>query len=232
MSNPQIIISLLPDGNLAAELPGINGMRRKVYIRPGRLEPDIIHALKSQLSGSTKIGEDGAPDVHQVRHWDNHGIICTDKNCKRKTPHSHTSNSSDPSCPFCISEGRFERGRNRERAIRNLSENEALRLGLISRGFVQSKTNPDIWNKKNMASVRLLPNGKLFDSKNIQWSKSNHEILIGEGKLHALKINFTPIEAAVRKYGDGSVRVRTITKLATPRNVSSKIKSSDLVEGF
>ncbi len=151
----------------------------------------ILRILNSQQVSKHNIGEDGNPTTQQVNHWKNHGFLCEDKNCRtfqKGIIHSHSF--SDPSCPHCIGEGRFEKGYNREnvKSILGLSEIEALRLGLISRGFIQSKNNQEIWIKKNMGSVFLLPNGTIKDHKQVIWSKINREKLIQDGKDYA-KIN-------------------------------------------
>ena len=199
MSSPQMIISLSPTGELVTELPGLNGSRRKVILIRGEAEEKIRHILQAQLKNKIEIGLDGAPTQSQVKHWENHGILCQDPNCKKNQngsrPHSHESLWSDPSCPHCKSEGRFEPGFNREdtRKLRGLSEYEALRLGLVSRGFVQSKNNPEIWTKKNMGTIFLLPNGKVRDHKQVEWSDGHRKALISDGKIHAKAFGFNPV---------------------------------------
>ncbi len=209
---PQIIVSLSPNGELVAELPGLNGSRRKVNLKSGSAEKDLIHILKSQLKNKIEIGLDGAPTQSQTLHWERHGMLCEDISCKKHgTPHSHEI-WSDPSCPHCKAEGRFEAGYNRERAIKNLTENEALKLGLISRGFDQSKNNPDIWTKKNMGSLFLKPDGKILNHQHIQWSKDHRDALILDGKIHAKQIGFVPSEAKPRKIS-GGITIRRVTKV-------------------
>lgn len=135
----------------------------------------ILRILEARVANRSQIGEDGNPTEQQVRHWQKHSGIF-----------------GDPSCPFCISEGKFEKGKNREKSIRNLSEFEALRLGLISRGFVQSKNNQDIWTKKNMDPIFLLPNGQVKNNKQVLWSKEHRSALIQDGKIHAKTFGFSP----------------------------------------
>ena len=165
----------------------------------------IIHKiLENQAVSKHQIGEDGNPNEHQIKHWQKHSGIW-----------------GDPSCPFCISEGKFEKGKNREKSIRGLSEKEALRLGLISRGFVQSKNNPELWTKKNMAPIWLKTNGKVLNNKNIEWSKEHREALIQDGKIHAKKFGFNPVLPEKSHAGN---KVRTITKMVRETKIE-KIQS-------
>jgi hypothetical protein len=172
----------------------------------------ILRILNSQQISKHNIGEDGAPTTQQVNHWKNHGFLCEDKNCKRFQKNEiHSHSFSDPACSHCIGEGRFEKGYNREnvKSILLLSEIEALRLGLISRGFTQSKTNQEIWTKKNMGSIFLLPNGTIRDHKQIVWSKENKQKLIQDGKNYAKIHGFTPTPVFKR----GGVSVKKQVKL-------------------
>jgi hypothetical protein len=96
---PQVIVTLAPDGSLIAELPASNGSRRQVPLKGGLtvdgesyVETTLLRILQNQLRQQVEIGLDGAPTGQQVRHWERHQIW------------------SDPSCRFCISEGRFESG--------------------------------------------------------------------------------------------------------------------------
>ncbi len=139
----------------------------------------LIRILSGQQSSKHMIGEDGNPTEQQVKHWQKHSNIW-----------------GDPTCPFCIAEGKFEPGKNREdtRSLKGLTEFEALRLGLVSRGYSQSKNNPDIYSKKNMGNVILLPNGKIKDHKNVIWSEDARKALIQDGKIHAKTFGFKPLE--------------------------------------
>ncbi len=156
----------------------------------------IFQILNKQQTAKYQIGEDGNPTESQITHWQRHGILCEDPKCKKNIngdlPHSHQSLWSDPSCPHCKAEGRFEPGYNREdtRSLKGLTEYEALRQGLISRGFTQSKNNPEIWNKKNMMAIFLKPNGKVLNSKFIEWSQTHRSALIADGKIHAGRFGF------------------------------------------
>ena len=92
MSTPQLILTLAPGGQLVVELPGANGSRRQVKLEGS--DEDIIASLlrmlQAQLRSQISIGLDGAPTQAQARHWTRHQGLW-----------------GDPSCPFCISEGRF-----------------------------------------------------------------------------------------------------------------------------
>lgn len=89
---PQIIVTLSPSGLLQVELPGANGGRRKIELRSGEGERDLLRMLGAQLHAHYAIGEDGAPTEQQVQHWEQHGIWPSAK------------------CPFCKAEGRASNG--------------------------------------------------------------------------------------------------------------------------
>jgi hypothetical protein len=66
----QCIITLLPDGSLAAELPSLNGARRQVPV--DSLET-VRRILAAQLHNrADTIGTDGKPTIAQVKHWEEH----------------------------------------------------------------------------------------------------------------------------------------------------------------
>lgn len=272
MTTPQIILTLSSQGELVAELPGLNGSRRKLNLNTNKksdeaianasqilrdisnIEVDtisittankaedllnqltnkidaareaannianlisednticdiLLRILQAQLNSNSRLGEDGAPTEQQVKHWKKHSGIW-----------------GDPTCPFCISEGKFEPGKNRERSIKGLTENEALRLGLISRGFIQSKTNLDIWNKPKTKPVFLI-NGKLLNEKREVWSKTHRDNLLGDGKAYALKFGFTPTEAKPHKLGNG-ISVKKLIKQVTETQKEKSIRRIKLV---
>jgi len=169
----------------------------------------IYKLLNNQLISKHTLNSDGLPTEQQVLHWQRHGYIETDKNGKEKIVPK--GSFSDPSCPFCKSENRFEPGFNRERSITNLSVHEALRQGLIYRGYEQSKNNPDVWNKPKSRPIWLKPNSKVLDEKHIEWSKSHVEALITDGKIHAKTNGFTP--ADTKRHGAGkSKKIVTFVK--------------------
>lgn len=89
MTIPQIIVSLLPDGQMCVELPGPSASRRKVELREGEVEQTLRRILEHQMLGEVEIGLDGAPTGAQVLHWERHGI------------------RPGPGCRFCMAEGRF-----------------------------------------------------------------------------------------------------------------------------
>ncbi len=148
----------------------------------------ISKILDGQVSNKSKLGEDGNPTEQQIRHWE-----------------KHSGSFGDPTCPFCISEGRFEKGKNREISLKNLSEYEALRLGLISRGFLEVKPkdlNPKsttTWTKQNMGNIYLFSNGNLQDHKRVGWSKENKENLLRDGKAYAKVHGYKPVEIIKKK---------------------------------
>jgi hypothetical protein len=278
---PQLIISLSPQGELVAELPGLNGARRKVELQKEsqfalacenaiecikafqayqELENEynflagktthvgskeekekllaetklnaaklklqsanstiaslqnvlsqndtttgiISKILEGQLTSKSRLGEDGAPTAQQLRHWEKHSGIW-----------------GDPSCPFCISEGKFEKGKNRERSVKGLSEYEALRCGLISRGYSESKTKSGLWTKQNMGNIYLLPNGKVQDSKRVQWLDTHRTALIQDGKIHAKQFGFTPVPKPIKHNG---TQVKKLVKMVKTTNQERIVK--------
>jgi hypothetical protein len=278
---PQLIISLSPQGELVAELPGLNGARRKVELQKEsqfalacenaiecikafqsyqELENEynflagktthvgskeekeklmaetklnaaklklqsanstiaalqnvlsqndtttgiISQILEGQLTSKSRLGEDGAPTAQQLRHWEKHSGIW-----------------GDPSCPFCIAEGKFEKGKNRERSVRGLSEYEALRCGLISRGYSESKTKSGLWTKQNMGNIYLLPNGKVQDSKRVQWLDTHRTALIQDGKIHAKQFGFTPVPKPIKHQG---TQVKKLVKMVKTTNQERIVK--------
>lgn len=111
---PQVLITLSPLGNLQVELPGISPTRRTVILTDREAVATIKRILYGQLADKAEIGEDGAPTIAQVRHWEKHEVF------------------SDSSCRFCIAEGRtFGPGRpKRAHTIRKDSEVEISRISI------------------------------------------------------------------------------------------------------
>jgi hypothetical protein len=163
----------------------------------------ISKILEGQLTSKSCLGEDGAPTAQQLRHWEKHSIW------------------GDPSCPFCISEGKFEKGKNRERSVKGLSEYEALRCGLISRGYSESKTKSGLWTKQNMGNIYLLPNGKVQDSKRVQWLDTHRTALIQDGKIHAKQFGFTPVPKPIKHNG---TQVKKLVKMVKTTNQERIVK--------
>lgn len=89
MTIPQIIVSLLPDGQMCVELPGPSASRRKVELREGEVEQTLRRILEHQMLGHVEIGLDGAPTGAQVEHWERH------------------QEWAKNGCRFCMDEGRF-----------------------------------------------------------------------------------------------------------------------------
>lgn len=250
MSVPQLILTLNSSGNPVIELPGLNGSRRKIELEPkhesitaignaievlrqvANLDPElqsraneaannlntilisdntfsdiIIRILEAQVQNKVKIGEDGAPTQQQIKHWERHSNIW-----------------GDPSCPFCIVEGKFEPGKNREKSIKGLNIAEALKLGLLQRGFVQSKNNENIYTKPKTNLIATIRGEKVFDKNQIQWSKTQIENLIEDGKNYAKRNGFQskPKEKKISLKRKG-VTVRTVSY----KNVKS-IPTKDL----
>lgn len=242
MTIPQLIISLSPQGELITELPSLNGSRRKINLKINQtslnsietaieilrqigsipatnaandlstlLKTDntltdiLLRILENQVSSKHKIGEDGNPTEQQVRHWQKHNSIW-----------------GDPMCPFCISEGKFEKGKNLDdnRKLRGLSEYEALRLGLISRGYKEiipkqetkkfnpktgtmtfPPTKPLMFQKQNMGNIFLFLNTKILDYKKVEWSKEEKNLLIKDGKAYAKVHGFISIKSSLKRSG-------------------------------
>ncbi len=67
---PQLILTLSPAGALLVELPGANGSRRRVELKPGEAEGSLLRMLQAQLRREVEIGLDGAPTERQVEHWE------------------------------------------------------------------------------------------------------------------------------------------------------------------
>lgn len=89
MTVPQIIVSLLPDGQMCVELPGPSASRRKVELREGEVEQTLRRILEHQMLGEVEIGLDGAPTGAQVEHWERH------------------QEWAKNGCRFCMDEGRY-----------------------------------------------------------------------------------------------------------------------------
>ena len=182
MATPQVIVTLSPQGDLIAELPGLNGSRRQVPLRTNEetVESCLLRILNAQVKQQTSLGQDGAPTAAQVKHWERHDIF------------------SDPSCPFCKAEGRFPTGKNRERAIKGMKPADAIRLGLEARGYKPSNStkSPNLWTKANNPHIyfHLTPHGtpKVQDQNKIEFSQEKKQSLILDGKEHARKINWEP----------------------------------------
>jgi hypothetical protein len=85
---PQVIVTLSPQGKLQVELPGSQCTRRIVPLASGKVEDGLLRILQAQLEDQVDIGEDGAPTVQQLRHWERHATV----------PMAN--------CRFCIAEGR------------------------------------------------------------------------------------------------------------------------------
>jgi hypothetical protein len=95
---PQLLLTLAPDGTLQVELPGAMATRRVVPVRDRECASTLKRMLEAQARSDVAIGEDGSPTQAQVRHWERHGVF------------------GDPRCPHCISEGFRPRG-SRVRAV-------------------------------------------------------------------------------------------------------------------
>lgn len=192
----------------------------------------LLRILQGQQTSKSRLGEDGAPTASQIKHWDKHGALCEDKECiknkKGLRPHSHDQVWSDPSCPHCISEGRFDPGYNREdnRKIKDLSEYEALRCGLISRGYsetTKTKSGTLVFKKQNMADIFLLPNGKIQDHKHVEWLKDNRNALIQDGKIHAKQFGFNPIPKPVKYKGTQVKHLTPMVKTTQAERLAKRL---------
>lgn len=201
--------------NLAAHLAG--DINQTINSLENLLKKDetivgiLSRILQNQLEDRSNLGEDGAPTAHQLNHWKRHETF------------------SDPSCPFCISEGRFEPGKNREKAIRNLSIHEALKLGLISRGYKQSRNNPEHFTLGKITAT-IINNQKLQDNHKVFWSKSQLNKLIQDGKAYAKLTGFEPQEFKQKttRLGSGVSVKKSVQKVQDKKSIHDKIKLSDL----
>ena len=87
---PQLIVTLLPSGALAAELPGPFATRRKVEMTDSEVATTVRRILEAQSHDRTEIGLDGAPTNAQVLHWEKHQQFASAR------------------CRFCLAEGRIK----------------------------------------------------------------------------------------------------------------------------
>lgn len=85
---PQVIVTLSPEGELVAELPGSTPTRRQVPLASGHVEQSLRRMLEAQQEGNFGIGLDGAPTAAQARHWQQHEDFPNER------------------CAFCRAEGR------------------------------------------------------------------------------------------------------------------------------
>jgi hypothetical protein len=108
-----------------------------------------------------------------------------------------------------------------ERSVKGLSEYEALRCGLISRGYAESKTKSGLWTKQNMGNIYLLPNGKVQDSKRVQWLDTHRTALIQDGKIHAKQFGFTPVPKPIKHNG---TQVKKLVKMVKTTNQERIVK--------
>jgi len=193
---------------LVQNLPATIAALTSILDKDATLNETLTRILTAQLENKSKLGEDGAPTNQQVNHWDKHSIF------------------SDPMCPFCKAEGRFETGKNRERTIKNLSLHEALTLGLVARGYKPHKHNPHIFQLGKM-SAHLTSLNKIHDQHNVFWSKADLEKLIKDGKQYALETNFEPQEykKASTSLGNGVTVKRHIEKVPNKPQRKSPVKS-------
>ena len=135
---------------------------------------------------------------------------------------------SDPSCPFCIAEGRFIPGKNRERAIKGLTPLDAIKLGLKSRGFREGPQGT--WARpksKARDNVYVTPTGKVLSHNKTQFSAASVETLIADGKAEARRTNWSPDKKVLLKR-EGVV-VKTLTTAAgtaMPRTKAERMKKN------
>lgn len=120
---PQVIVTLMPDGTLAAELPGPGPTRRKIELAFGKAEQTLLRILAAQLlERDWEIGLDSAPTSAQVKHWEKHGEWPRER------------------CRFCLAEGRISaadplRAKRTNRLIERRSDGvEIKRIPARSRG--------------------------------------------------------------------------------------------------
>lgn len=85
---PQLTVTLTPDGQLAVELPGHQATRRQIILRANEAGETLLRMLEGQARNQAEIGQDGAPTVAQVKHWERHSIWASSQ------------------CRFCLAEGR------------------------------------------------------------------------------------------------------------------------------
>lgn len=98
MRVPQVIVTLGPEGQFVAELPGSQATRRRIELSDEGALETLKRILQAQVLDRTEIGLDGAPTGAQVKHWELHGQW------------------ADSRCRFCIAEGRAKSAKgNRQR---------------------------------------------------------------------------------------------------------------------
>lgn len=70
-TSPQLLVTLSPFGGLQVELPGANGLRRKVELAEGAAESILLRMLLAQQVGASPalIGMEAAPTQWDVDAW-------------------------------------------------------------------------------------------------------------------------------------------------------------------
>lgn len=80
---PKLIISLAVNGQLQMELPASEGKTRTVVLKDKTATDMLKYVLRQMTYARDRIGEEGAPTRHQMKHDESHQIF------------------PDPKCPFC-----------------------------------------------------------------------------------------------------------------------------------
>lgn len=85
---PQVMLTLSPTGDIVAEYPTPNGLRRHVPIEDSQAGMDTIRRILSAQLGNrpSTIGLDAKPTAAQAKHWQEH--LARDR--------------KDEHCPWCI----------------------------------------------------------------------------------------------------------------------------------
>lgn len=211
---------------LQIELPGVNGYRRRVELRPG---DSIENVLRVCLEGMAKkqysVGEDGAPTSAQVRHWQRHGTA---------RPHAEgrieyfTADGQigwgDPQCPFCQAEGRFSRATKRDRRITKI---DAGALALRARGYIERSAGK--WFHKSRETVFLSPTGVLASPQTGKWPRAKVEELREEGQAEANRLGYTSPQFRkdiLASHSDGTVvrKAAASTKKQKEAAIAAKVQ--------
>jgi len=216
-SLPQLILVMLPNGKLATEVPGPNGARRRLELKPGQVESTILEIMRGRIARRIEVGLDGSPTQHQVRHWQQHPHYINGKLIK-KNPATGYRLSPDVRCPFCISEGHIKPQPKRKPQVEKL---DAIRLALISRGYVEDQ--PGHWRKPKHETVRVSPTGSITGAQRGKWSREAVAALIETGTIEFARLGKKSVETVLRRDG---IEVRRISQGQAFKVLNPGIKST------
>lgn len=138
MNNQHVRVSLDHFGQLQLELPAVAGAWRMVALSANQAEATIKRILQALAGDKTEIGEDGAPTIVQVRHWEKHQDWPSDR------------------CKFCISEGRIKgpsEGRKRKESLVIARYSSGVEVRRVAKG--KSGNSPKAGTKKAAGELGL-----------------------------------------------------------------------------